>query len=95
MTTQLGQFPQGVEFFAMTGSTRHLCVLVVEDETLIRWSIAETLAQKGHRVVEASDARGAVRALTWSLSRLMWSCSTTACRIQTISDCSRTSGGES
>ena len=48
----------------MTGSTRHLCVLVVEDETLIRWSIAETLAQKGHRVVEASDARGAVRALS-------------------------------
>jgi DNA-binding NtrC family response regulator len=48
----------------MTGSTRHLCVLVVEDETLIRWSIAETLAQKGHRVVEASDASGAVRALS-------------------------------
>ena len=48
----------------MTGSTRHLCVLVVEDETLIRWSIAETLAQKGHRVVEASDAHGAVRALS-------------------------------
>jgi DNA-binding NtrC family response regulator len=48
----------------MTGSSRHLCVLVVEDETLIRWSIAETLAQKGHRVVEASDARGAVQALS-------------------------------
>jgi len=48
----------------MTRSTRHLCVLVVEDETLIRWSIAETLAQKGHRVVEASDAHGAVRALS-------------------------------
>ena len=48
----------------MTGSPRQLCVLVVEDETLIRWSIAETLAQKGHRVIEASDARGAVRALS-------------------------------
>jgi two-component system NtrC family response regulator len=47
----------------MTESPRHLCVLVVEDETLIRWSIAEMLAQKGHRVVEASDASGAVRAL--------------------------------
>jgi two-component system NtrC family response regulator len=48
----------------MTGSTRHLCVLVIEDETLIRWSIAESLAQKGHRVVEASDASSAVRALS-------------------------------
>ena len=57
-------FPRVWNFSAMTGSTRHLCVLVVEDETLIRWSIAETLAQKGHRVVEASDARGAVRALS-------------------------------
>lgn len=41
-----------------------MCVLVVEDETLIRWSIAETLAQKGHRVVEASDASTAVQALS-------------------------------
>ncbi|MGH9256377.1 MAG: response regulator [Vicinamibacterales bacterium] len=41
-----------------------LCVLVVEDETLIRWSIAETLAQKGHSVVEASNASGAVQALS-------------------------------
>lgn len=41
----------------------HLRVLVVEDETLIRWSIAETLAQKGHTVVEAEDGRAAVDAL--------------------------------
>jgi DNA-binding NtrC family response regulator len=47
----------------MTLAARHLCVLVVEDETLIRWSIAETLSQKGHRVVEAGDASGAARAL--------------------------------
>ena len=47
----------------MTEPIRPLCVLVVEDETLIRWSIAETLAQKGHRVVEACNADAAVQAL--------------------------------
>jgi DNA-binding NtrC family response regulator len=39
-------------------------VLVVEDETLIRWSITETLAQEGHTVVEAGSATAAVHALT-------------------------------
>lgn len=42
---------------------RRLRVLVVDDEPLIRWSIGETLAEAGHRVVEASDATSAVRAL--------------------------------
>jgi len=40
-----------------------LRVLVVEDEALIRWSIAETLAQHGHSVVEAASAATAVQAL--------------------------------
>ena len=40
-----------------------LNVLVVEDETLIRWSIAETLSQRGHTVMEADSARNAVRAV--------------------------------
>ena len=48
----------------MTGLSPQLCVLVVEDETLIRWSIAETLAQKGHHVVEASSASTAVQAMS-------------------------------
>ena len=39
-------------------------MLVVEDESLIRWSIAETLAHEGHTVVEASNATSAVQALT-------------------------------
>lgn len=47
----------------MTESPRHLRVLVVEDEALIRWSIAETLAYRGHTVVEAGSASGAVSAL--------------------------------
>lgn len=41
-----------------------LLVLVVEDELLIRWSIAETLTHAGHTVIEAEDGAGAVRALT-------------------------------
>jgi DNA-binding NtrC family response regulator len=47
----------------MTEPPRHLRVLVVEDEALIRWSIAETLAHGGHTVVEAGSASTAVRAM--------------------------------
>src|SRR5262245_42661927 len=36
-----------------------LRVLVVDDEPLIRWSLAETLADQGHSVVETEDASGA------------------------------------
>jgi CheY-like chemotaxis protein len=36
-----------------------LRVLVVDDEPLIRWSVAETLADRGHEVVETGDALGA------------------------------------
>ena len=42
---------------------QHLRILVVEDETLIRWSISETLAQEGHTVMEATSAATAVKAL--------------------------------
>src|SRR5262245_56890638 len=38
-------------------------VLVVEDEALLRWSITETLLQKGHEVVEAADGAGAIQRL--------------------------------
>ena len=48
----------------MNTSASNLRVLVVEDETLIRWSIAETLAHEGHSVIEAGDARSAMAALT-------------------------------
>ena len=43
--------------------TTRLRVLVVEDESLIRWSIVETLACMGHTVVEADDAESAIRML--------------------------------
>lgn len=38
-------------------------VLVVDDEPLIRWSIAETLKAHGHTVLEAGSGAGALRAL--------------------------------
>ena len=34
-------------------------VLVVDDEPLIRWSLAETLTDRGYQVVESGDGRGA------------------------------------
>jgi DNA-binding NtrC family response regulator len=40
-----------------------LRVLVVDDEPLIRWSIAETLNDRGHTVVEATNACGARAAM--------------------------------
>ena len=47
----------------MNENFRALRVLVVEDELLIRWSIAETLAHAGHTVIEAADGAAAIRAL--------------------------------
>lgn len=40
-----------------------LRVLIVDDEPLIRWSLAETLADSGHIVVEAGDGETALRFL--------------------------------
>jgi len=41
-----------------------LRVLVVDDESLIRWSVSETLIEQGHFVREAGDRDTAVRTLT-------------------------------
>jgi DNA-binding NtrC family response regulator len=38
-------------------------VLVVDDEPLVRWSIAETLRTHGREVVEAGDAHAAIAAV--------------------------------
>jgi DNA-binding NtrC family response regulator len=53
-----GEFPQAAK------KSPPLRVLVVDDEFLIRWSLAETLNDCGHQVVESGDAcgaRGAIR----------------------------------
>jgi DNA-binding NtrC family response regulator len=44
-----------------------LCVLVVDDERLIRWSLAETLTEAGHDVAEAEDGTSAIRAVSQSV----------------------------
>jgi DNA-binding NtrC family response regulator len=51
-------------FSLMERKSPALRVLVVEDELLIRWSVAESLKQAGHAVVEASDGASAIEALT-------------------------------
>jgi DNA-binding NtrC family response regulator len=47
----------------MATAARCLRVLVVDDEPLIRWSIAETLGAAGHQVAEAEDAASALRTI--------------------------------
>jgi DNA-binding NtrC family response regulator len=39
-------------------------ILVVDDEPLARWSVAETLHESGYGVVEASDGASAIRAIS-------------------------------
>jgi DNA-binding NtrC family response regulator len=41
----------------------HVGVLVVDDEPLIRWSLAEMLSEQGYAVFEASDGKGALAIL--------------------------------
>jgi len=38
-------------------------VLVVDDEALIRWSLSESLTERGYAVTEAGDARMAIAAI--------------------------------
>ncbi len=52
----MGEFPH-----ARKKSTTR--VLVVDDEPLVRWSIAETLRGHGCSIVEAGDAEGALAAV--------------------------------
>ena len=52
------------KFPPMAKNSPHLRVLVVDDEPLIRWSLAETLTDSGHSVSEAGDGEAAVRLLT-------------------------------
>ena len=62
-------------------------VLVVDDELLIRWSIAETLKEHGHTVLEAENGAAALRELQRSSPPSMSCCSTTGCRMCRTSPC--------
>ena len=58
----LGVAPKGNIWLAAKDSPRH--VLVVDDEPLIRWSVAESLSDLGCDVEQASDAGSALRIVT-------------------------------
>jgi DNA-binding NtrC family response regulator len=45
-----------------------LTILVVDDEALVRWSLAEVLRRSGHTVIEATSAREALDAVNPSSS---------------------------
>lgn len=47
----------------MESSSRPLRVLVVDDEALLRWSLAEVLRSRGHTVLEAATAATASTAM--------------------------------
>lgn len=51
------------EFPHLPEKPRGLRVLIVDDERLIRWSLAETLAECGHRISEACDGASALSLL--------------------------------
>lgn len=53
----------------MPTDTAALRVLVVDDEVLIRWSLVETLTERGHVVTEAGDAASAIRAVSDEATR--------------------------
>ena len=55
-TTVAGNFPKGAE------KCQPSPVLVVDDEALMRWSVAETLGEQGWQVTEAVDGVSAMDA---------------------------------
>ena len=54
--------PQTAEISPRTPEYSHMAaVLIVDDETLIRWSVAESLEAAGFQVAEAGTARDALQ----------------------------------
>jgi DNA-binding NtrC family response regulator len=56
--------PAPVGIFQPAAKISPRCVLVVDDEPLIRWSVAESLSDLGYDVEQAPDAAGALRKVT-------------------------------
>jgi DNA-binding NtrC family response regulator len=57
-TTAVAEEPRD---FPDTAKKSAPCVLVVDDERLLRWSVAETLGAQGYDIIEAADARSAMQ----------------------------------
>ena len=55
-------FVRGGEFLVVAPGVTNPNVLVVDDEPLVRWSVAETLEDSGYRVTQAGDALSALEA---------------------------------
>lgn len=52
------------DFSTLAKKSPMVRVLIVDDEPLIRWSLSETLMDRGFDVIEAGDGAGAVHVLT-------------------------------
>ena len=48
-----------------------LRVLIVDDEPLIRWSLAAMLSDAGHVTIEAADGEAAIRAVSQSVDVIL------------------------
>ncbi len=48
----------------MAKKSPSLHILIVDDEPLIRWSMAETLGHEGHTITEAADAKQTLERLS-------------------------------
>ena len=55
--------PKTGNFSVMPKKSAPATVLVVDDEALIRWTLAQALGERGYDGTEAGDARGAIAAV--------------------------------
>lgn len=62
-TTALESETRLRDFPPMPKKSPDVRVLIVDDEPLIRWALAETLTDEGYGVLEAADGRRAVEVL--------------------------------
>jgi DNA-binding NtrC family response regulator len=60
----------GAWIIPMEDGKPRLTVLVVDDEALLRWSLAEVLRRSGHTVIEATSAREALDAIGQSTASI-------------------------